>query len=64
MMTTEEEGEALAGETWAGERMSSSAELPERSLPVQVPRPPPKKIYLFFYFIFYFLGGAGDLKLA
>ncbi len=45
MMTTEEEGEALAGETWAGERMSLSAELPERSLPVQVPQPPP--IYLF-----------------
>ncbi len=27
MMMTEEEGEALAGETWAGERMSLSAEL-------------------------------------
>ncbi len=38
MTTTEEEGESLAGET-----MSLSAELPERSLPVQVPRPPPKK---------------------
>ncbi len=33
-MTTEEEGEALAGETWAGERMSLSVELSERSLPV------------------------------
>ncbi len=37
MMTTEEKGEALAGETWAGERMSLSAQLPEQSLPVQVP---------------------------
>ncbi len=60
MMTTEEEGEALAGETWAGERMSLSAELPERSLPVQVPRPPPKKIFFYFYFLFFiFWWGPG-----
>ncbi len=50
MLTTKEEGEALAGETWAGERMSLSAELPERSLPVQVPLPPPKKKKNFFFF--------------
>ncbi len=39
MMTTEVEGEALAGETWARERISLSVELPERSLPVLVPSP-------------------------
>ncbi len=33
MMTTEE-GEALAGEPWAGERMFLSVELSEGSLPV------------------------------
>ncbi len=63
MLTTEEEGEALAGETWAGERMSLSVELSERSLPVQVPGPPPKKNF-FFLINFFFLVGAGDLKLA
>ncbi len=62
MMMTEEEGEALAGETWAGERMSLSAELPERSVSSGPPAPTKKKKIIIFIFIF--LVGAGDLKLA
>ncbi len=58
MLTTEEEGEALVGETSAGERVSLSVELLERSPPVQVPRPPSKQ------YIYIFLVGTGDLKLV
>ncbi len=50
MLTTEKEGEALAGETWARERMSLSAELPERSL-CQFRSPSPNQ------FLFFFCGG-------